>query len=190
VPYACPGAELTRAVRKAVGPRRDIRVLVLANHGTVVTGASPNEVRGLLDEVEARLKLPVRSAESKAPGTLPELPGYVPASEPSMHALALDGGLFDTVSRGTIVPDQVVFLGGPVPDLKGLSADVAPPSILIRGVGTLARAALPEAARPMLRGLYDIALRAPENPLTYLEAGAVEALRPMEAEKSRQSIAR
>jgi hypothetical protein len=163
---------------------------VLANHGTVVTGTTVYEVRALLGEVETRLKLPTRNAEGKAPGPLPELAGYAPAPEPWMHALALDEGLFEVVSRGTLVPDQVVFLGGPIPALEGLSAGAEPPCILVRGVGTLAREALPAAARAMLRALYDVALRAPEGPLTYLEAGAVEALRDMEAEKYRQSIAR
>ena len=183
VPYAKPGLPLTREIMARVGP--DTRVILLANHGLIVCGATVTETATLMDAVEARLALP-----SRDPGTDRALPVTTPPDGFDWAAeswIARDARAAGLARAGSYYPDHVVFLGPALPlaDHAG-----SPPAVLLPGVGIALRKIATPSQRAMLRCLADVLSRLPGDwSPRPIGAEAEAALLDWDAEKYRQALA-
>jgi Uncharacterized conserved protein len=203
VPYVRPGIDLTHAITHVL-QQAPVDVLILANHGLVVGGATCLAVETLLDEVEARLNLPARTLPSVDLQALEELSAntpYRPAPTVELHAMAIDATQRAIAVGGSLYPDHVVFLGPAVVSL-GLDQDIAgllqaraeagldvPAVLLVPDVGVLLRKNLSAAALAMVDCLAMVLARIP-GALTvrYLTVEQEAALIDWDAEKYRKSL--
>lgn len=181
VPYAKPGLLLTREIVERVGP--NTQVIVLGNHGLIVCGTDVASVAALTEEVEARLTMPARPVDLSIPDT-PAPDGF----EWSMESwLAIDDRAFTIATAGSYYPDHVVFLGPALPTADHYGAR---PAILIPGQGVALHNSATSAQKAMLRCLFDLLTRLPNNWTPAPIGAAAEAeLLDWDAEKYRQTLA-
>jgi len=181
VPYAKPGLPLTQAIMARVRP--ETRVILLANHGLIVCGATVVETAAVMDEVEARLTLAPRELGASAPTGAPPA-GFDWTAE---SWIARDARTAALARAGSYYPDHVVFLG---PALPVADHAASPPAILVRGHGVALRHGATASQRAMLRCLSDVLSRLPEG-WTPRPIGpeAEAALLDWDAEKYRQALA-
>jgi rhamnose utilization protein RhaD (predicted bifunctional aldolase and dehydrogenase) len=186
VPYARPGLQLSRAIKKALRPGVD--VLVLGNHGLAVAADTVSAAAALLQKVVAAVTIAPRlgpqpdlaALEAAALGSAYRLP-----ADPACHAVALDAVHGAAFCNKVYYPDHVVFLGIEIPaDMAGNA-----PAIALSGKGVLVRADAKLAIEPMLRCAGDVARRIPPDAelkaLTHTEIGQ---LLNWDAEKYRQTL--
>src|SRR5574340_32996 len=117
VDYVRPGLPLTRAVAESLAATPEASVLLLANHGLVVSGGSVEEAKALLNDVEARLMQPAAHVAEIRPLSpraewLP--PGSRLPANAMIHRLAQVQSFGKWLS-GALYPDHVVFLGDEIP---------------------------------------------------------------------------
>lgn len=200
VPYARPGLPLALAVARHLECWPD--VLVLANHGLIVSADTVAAAAALLHEVKARLRTAPRTAPEAAREKLPERAGgagyRMPASD-AAHAVATDAASTAIAGRGSLYPDHVVFLGPgsviaqPGEDAAAVVARLgfAPAMMLFPGEGVLMRADATPGAEAMARCLADVTARIPADaPLRVLSEEEHAQLIGWDAEKYRQDLAR
>lgn len=202
IPYRRPGRRLAQCIREHI---QDVTfdVLLLQNHGVVVGAATPDEAEHRLRQVEERLQLPVEPLPvADAARILAfETDAYRACTE--LSGVALNDSLLDRLTSAALVPDQAVFLGGPLAEQEpGESADetaervrrgsgVTPTFIAVRGAGVLGRTARSRAAEPLLRALVEIARRLPDGAATNgLSPECVADLLDWDAERYRQTLNR
>jgi rhamnose utilization protein RhaD (predicted bifunctional aldolase and dehydrogenase) len=186
IPYARPGLPLANAIAARLKPGID--VLILGNHGLVIAAESVIEAETLLGRVVKALTKPVRVAVPPDLATLRLLckgTDYVPAVSNDTHALATDALALTRGKNSVFYPDHVVFLGvGVATEIESGAALVAIP-----GKGVLIRKDAKPAMEPMGRCLADVMRRVEANdPLTALNAEALDRLVNWDAEKYRQSF--
>lgn len=203
VPYVRPGVDLTNAIFKLRQPTA-VEVLILANHGLIVGGASRSAVEMLLDEVEARLNLPARTPPVADVRKLYELSvntPYHPPQNAELHAMAIDPVQRSIAVGGSLYPDHVVFLGPGVSSLgddrnigdllqkhERLGLEI-PAVLLVPGVGVLLRKNLTAAAVAMVECLAMVLARVPNgSTVRYLTRDQELELLDWDAEKYRQSL--
>jgi len=201
VRYDRPGLPLTRAILEQLADKP--QVLVLANHGLVVSGQSCNEVNDLLLETERRLslvaQLPGRVDFEGLAAITPER--YHLARFAGAHQCAIMPEAFAAASQGMPAPDFAVFLGARLVAVRrGQSiADVAlayrgefgiePAVFLLEGQGVLVRDSVSENGEQMLEALGQMLARLPKGSrLTYLPIQEIHGLLDWDAEKYRQSL--
>lgn len=202
VPYARPGIDLTNAIIEVL-QCASIDVLILVNHGLVIGGASRLAVEMLLNDVEARLNLTVRTpphADVQALEELSENTPYRPAPTTELHAMAIDETQRTIAVGGSLYPDHVVFLGPAAisldnRDINGFlqvrskdGLDV-PPVLLVPDLGVLLRRNLSAGALAMVDCLAMVLARIPSAAVRYLTTEEESALLDWEAEKFRKSLA-
>lgn len=175
VPYRQPGLPLTHAIREALVP--GTRVVLLRNHGLIVTGDTVNAADALVREVERRL------AREPAPGGTPARhapEGWGVLDDPPPHA--------QRAVAGSFWPDHVVFLGPGVARSPGTAR--AEQMAAMHEGGFALRANARPAARLMLRCLADVLARVPPDwQLEPIGADAEAALMNWDAETYRQKLA-
>ncbi len=197
IPYHRPGAPLAQAVRRAL-TRAPTDVLILRNHGVVVGAGDFETAEALLADVERRLALPARDAPISA-GPVGEDAAFERHNLASTWAC--DPAAAAVLTQYTLVPDQVVFLGGPIPLW---AADESPsaaaarverdtginPALLLRpGVGAVAARGRTAATEAMIEGLIELVRRLPEGATVCgLSAHDVALLANWEAEHYRRNI--
>jgi rhamnose utilization protein RhaD (predicted bifunctional aldolase and dehydrogenase) len=203
VPYVRPGIDLTNAIIKVL-QRTSVDVLILANHGLVIGGATCAAVETLLDDVEARLNLLARTpppVDLQVLDKLSENTPYRPAPSAELHAIAIDATQRAIAIGGSLYPDHVVLLGPAVVTL-GVDQDIpgllqtrteaglgVPAVLLVPDVGVLLRKNLSAAALAMVDCLAMVLARIPSAlALRYLAAEQEAALIDWDAEKYRQSL--
>jgi rhamnose utilization protein RhaD (predicted bifunctional aldolase and dehydrogenase) len=203
VPYRRPGLPLSQVVAETLAQRRP-DVLMLGNHGLLVGAADCAAAEALVREVERRLQLPVRPAPVGDRATLETLchgTEYRPASDEDCHHLATDRHSLAAVTKGSLYPDHVVFLG---PAMRALSAgecvaDVVtanaaaglppPVALLVPGAGAIVRSDIVPGAEAMLVCLALVAERLPADArLSYLPEDEERALLDWDAEKYRKAL--
>jgi rhamnose utilization protein RhaD (predicted bifunctional aldolase and dehydrogenase) len=181
VPYAKPGMPLTREIRTRIDATTQI--ILLANHGLIVCGPDVQTTATLMDEVEARLFLPPRTAPLLEPNNAPPV-GFVWASE---SWIALDLSTSAYAVSGSYYPDHVVFLGPALPQSDHAGR---PPAILLAGQGIALREDATSSQKAMLRCLSDVLSRLPSDWVPQPLGPVAEAeLLNWDAEKYRQALA-
>lgn len=193
VRYVKPGLQLAREIAARGGA--GARLIVLGGHGLVAAGATADEAEATLREASRRLAGSVAAGARPTPGLDAALDGtgYVAVEDAVTHALAIDPARLRLACGGPWFPDQVIFLGPSVPQVRaGERADAAggaAPLVLLPGLGAAMRADATPAARALARGLGDVLARVePGAPLTPLTPQDVAALLDWDAEKYRQSL--
>ena len=186
IPYARPGLQLSRAIRKNLKPGSD--VMVLENHGVAVAADTVAAAEALLRKVVAAVQCPVRhfpppdipALQTASSGT-----DYVPASDLEAHGPALELVALQLGCRHVYYPDHVVFLGTSIPtDMASGAAAIAVP-----GKGVLVRKDAKPAIEPMLRCLADVFKRVGGNAnLKALTPSEIDQLLNWDAEKYRQTL--
>jgi rhamnose utilization protein RhaD (predicted bifunctional aldolase and dehydrogenase) len=203
VPYRRPGLLLSQVVAETLAQRKP-DVLILGNHGLLVGAADCAAAEALVHEVERRLHLPVRAAPAGDRATLEALchgTGYRPAPDDACHRLATDPHSLAIVTKGSLYPDHVVFLG---PAMRALSASESiadvitantaaglppPVALLASGAGAIMRSDIQPGAEAMLVCLALVAERLPVDArISYLPADEERALLDWDAEKYRKAL--
>ena len=150
VPYARPGAPLTRAIELVADiDSTDPLVLVLANHGLVIAADRLDEAQALLATVEHALHRASRIASSsstlaRAAELANRIGGRLPKDE-SVNRLALDSTALEVARVGALYPDHVVFLGSgavsrAATELDGFDwAELDAPYVIVPGFGVIVR---------------------------------------------------
>ncbi len=186
VPYARPGQQLCRAIRKAMHPGVD--VLILGNHGLVVAADTVAAAEALLQRVTQALALPVRAVgagDVEGLNALAAAGDYRLPDDPACHNAALDPLSVELGCTGVFYPDHVVFLGTHVPP----SPEPGAAALAIPRKGVLVRKDAKPSVEPMLRCLGEVFRRVPHGaalrPLTSEEIGQ---LLNWDAEKYRQTL--
>lgn len=204
VPYARPGLPLAQLIRDCAAP--ETRIIVMANHGLVVTGDSVADAAARLEATVARLRRPARpSPERDLPAllNLSRKSDYRPVAIAAAHASAIDRESLSIAAKGTLYPDHIVFLGAGVfvlGDDESLADGLRraaredrrpPPLVLVSGKGALIRKGLPPAAEAVAGCLGDVLARlSRDEPIRPLTDAQVDEIANWDAEKYRQSLAR
>jgi rhamnose utilization protein RhaD (predicted bifunctional aldolase and dehydrogenase) len=200
VPYCRPGLTLSKIIAKRL--TADANVVVLANHGLVVAGATVAEVADRLDRVCRALASPVRPAPAANLSRLAQAiegSDYRLPIDAAAHALALDRASLSLASGGSLYPDHVIFLGPGIvlaPDIEtGAAArpaggrDGPPPMLVIPGLGIAVLRSATPAADAMARCLADVVSRIPPDAeIVRLTPRQEYELTHWEAEKYRQAL--
>ena len=194
IPYKRPGKPLTHEIIKIVNERR-VDVFILANHGLVVGGTSPDEAAAIQEEVISRLRQTVREYTSvntsELSKRLTSIHGaYMPKAS-VIHSLAIDPWSLEMAQQNPAYPDHVVFCGVS-PWVVGVS-DMPPSGDtkygLIPGVGVFLLAGATAATEAMLQAQAEIFLRIPAGErVNLLNEDQCNELLSWEAEKYRQKL--
>lgn len=199
VDYVRPGLPLTCAVVKALAATPGASVLLLANHGLVVSGDSIEEAKALLQEVEKRL-MPKGAVDIEI-GALTVLDNLRPEgsrlpANVKIHRLA-QVEYFTQWLSGVLYPDHVVFLGSEIPVVtaKNIHAlddvlNAYPYCAAIEGQGLILGDKCSAGAEAMLECLALLAPLLPEKEnVRYLTANEIFELTNWDAEKARVKLA-
>lgn len=193
IPYVRPGAPLAKAVRDAFKAGKP-SVLVLGNHGLVVAADAIDDLRALLDDVEARLARSENSSGEIIRAERPSPPpGFHWRESGAWEALARDEARRNIAAGGSLYPDHVVFLGPSIilADSPEEIATMIPPpkAAIVKDAGLLARADLSKGALAMIDCLGLVLERLdPGAPVNYLSAEDEAALLGWDAEAHRQAL--
>jgi rhamnose utilization protein RhaD (predicted bifunctional aldolase and dehydrogenase) len=200
IPYIRPGLPLARAIDQTASA--DVHVLILANHGLVVSGDSVIEVKRRLDRVCSALAAEPRPAPSVDHGALMACvrgSDYRLPQEQRTHALGLDRASLSIVRGGSLYPDHVIFLGpgvavandvatGAALRLAG-SRDEPRPMLVLPGLGVVLHRSTHASADALALCLADVAARIPSDAAIQRLTPAQEfELTHWEAEKYRQAL--
>ena len=181
VPYAKPGLPLTQQIMARV--TAEIQIIILESHGLICCADSVAATAQIMDEVEARLAMPVRDTDFHTPSKTP-LNGFTWAAE---SWLAQNTATADLIVAGSYYPDHVVFLG---PALPQGDHDGAPAAIVQKGIGILIWDGATSSQKSMLRCLSDLFSRLPTDWAPSAIGTEAEAeLLNWDAEKYRQALA-
>jgi rhamnose utilization protein RhaD (predicted bifunctional aldolase and dehydrogenase) len=204
VPYRRPGTPLAREVDRAAAARPD--VLVLYNHGIIVTGDTVEETIERIDRVSRALAIEPRRTPDPNLDRLKELSagtGYAPAPDVHSHQLALSASNIRLATAGSMYPDHVIFLGtkiGVLEDGRALPAyldsfaargETVPKMIIVPEQGILLSTDLTPGGQVMARCLAEVVARIPETArVVYLNEDDEYELVNWEAEQYRQALDR
>ena len=204
IPYTHPGIPLAIRIQQHSASRPD--VLILENHGLVVAAEDCVTAEDLLHEVERRVDGASRVAASPDLARLEDLTRgteWEVAADPEAHALATSSRSCEIAAKGTLFPDQCVYLGPaaailhPGETIAAAAAryetryNFAPVFLLAEGLGTLTKRAMNRAAQELLIGLKRVIERIPPQAhATYLPVQQVARLMNWDAEKYRIAMAK
>ena len=193
IPYSRPGHPLASEIARVMATE-PADVLILANHGLVVGGSSPEVASALQDEVIRRVRIKPRlyhgPHERQLYKWLELLPGSRLPIDPVIHTLATDLFSLHLAKQNPPYPDHVVFCG-----MRPLIMTSAMPShkvgakyVLIPGVGVVLLESASTATEAMLKAQAEVYLRIPPgNKVKLLSHDQCAELLNWEAEKYRQS---
>ncbi len=186
IPYARPGLQLSLAIAENLKPNSN--VMVLQNHGLVVAADTIEEAEALLLLAVEKLQCPVRKCSApdfEALQAISAQTDYRPASQPIVHAPALDLMTLKFGCANVYYPDHVVFLGTSIPS----DFNILAPAIVIPRKGVLIHKTAKPSIEPMLCCLGDVFLRtAPKAKLKALTPSEIDQLLNWDAEKYRQTL--
>ena len=204
IPYRRPGTPLALEIDRVADDRPD--VLILYNHGIIVTGETVDEVRARIDQVTSALAMPERpgsQAEAAALARLVQGSEFHVAEDTEGHKTALDEASLAFATGGSLYPDHVIFLGteiGVLADGETVAGHAAarkaagramPKMLLAPGRGVLLANELTAGGRVMARCLAEVVSRIPSGrKLVYLDAAQEHELTHWEAEQYRQALDR
>jgi len=201
VPYRRPGLPLARAILEAATPGAN--VLILGNHGLVVSGDSVGEVENLTVRVCGALTAAPRRAPRADIAAISDQARnseYRLPRDEGAHVLALDPASLSLATGASLYPDHVIFLGPGVvaaPDVAtGASMRTAggpdrpPMLLLLPGRGIVLHRSTNLSADAMALCLADVVARIPGDAVLLRLSPAEEfELTNWDAEKYRQTLA-
>jgi rhamnose utilization protein RhaD (predicted bifunctional aldolase and dehydrogenase) len=198
VPYAKPGAHLARSVALVLQP--ETNVVVLGNHGLIVTGDNVAQAQDLLMRVHVALYVDLPSIPLANIIALKNVAGahydVLDALDP-IHQCAFNAAHIKHALGGSLYPDHVTFCGVRAHALsEGQTADAycqkigaKPVLLIVAGAGVLIRKDYSAANLALARCMSDVMLRIPDNArLSYLTLEQNEELNSWEAETYRQKL--
>ena len=199
LPYIHPGIVLGKKILDVLSPDTD--VLVLGNHGLVVGADDCDAAEDLLEDVERRLAVPLRTAPKPDLDALAaDVPaGFEVAPDDEVHALAMDPLSLEVAKLGTLYPDQCVYVGPALAIVNHERAieefvsrhGVHPRVLLIPGKGVLVANDLNRAGREVLISVKRVIERlAPGVAVHALSDADVSKLIHWDAEKYRIALAK
>ena len=112
IPYVPSGLPLAREIEKALSACSATNVLILGNHGLVISGDDCGVVEDLLSQVQQRLALCPRQAGPTAYAALAEMADGSPWILPDdneVHVLGTDVISRTILSAGFLYPCQLIF---------------------------------------------------------------------------------
>ena len=205
VEYYKPGAELAQAVHEKLRANPNIRVVLLKNHGVIVSADTIEEMDGYLKILTQRLyqqPRPLDDAGYWTHGFTAALQGtpYQVCLDVELQCLATDFELYNRLGDSwAICPDHVVFLGAQairIDDLEALldslmKVDPVTPFLFVKGVGVLENRAVTQAQKMQMYFYRDVMARQPVGQLLEpLSQGDVANLLNWDAEKYRITLSK
>ncbi|MXN51500.1 class II aldolase [Shinella sp. AETb1-6] len=204
IPYHRPGTPLALEIDRVAATRPD--VLVLYNHGIIITGETVEEVRERIARVTEALSVAVRAeatADTAALRALAEGSDFHVADDAESHKTALNPANVAFAAGGSLYPDHVIFLGTEIGVLSPgetvnayvdarRARDLSIPKMLLApGLGVLLSNELTAGGRVMARCLAEVVSRIPDGAsVAYLSADEEHELTHWEAEQYRQALDR
>jgi len=180
IPYALSGRALACEVEKALRRAPGTRVFILANHGLVVSGQSPEAAESLLRQVEQRLNIDPRPTPPSRIAMLMNSccgsPWRFPDSA-DLHALGTDAASRNIVSRGILYPCQAIFFGSKpaIAPIDTWLQTARGSFTIIEGAGVVINRTATKTEYAMLCGLRDVVQRVdPESQVAYLKSQEVK----------------
>jgi rhamnose utilization protein RhaD (predicted bifunctional aldolase and dehydrogenase) len=202
LPYIQPGPQLGKAICNEVS-NTSPQVIILSNHGLIVGANTAENAYALIKDVESRLKIPIKSLAPTIYEKAQKEPidGYIWLDNLIATTIACNSEMAKILTHGALVPDQVVYLGGPAvlierfDELSNIFAhwkqkrNILPGLIFVSGKGAIVRSDLSAGGISMISLLCEIALRVPNNSdLQTLSLQEELILLNWDAEKFRQSV--
>jgi rhamnose utilization protein RhaD (predicted bifunctional aldolase and dehydrogenase) len=196
IPYAASGIPLARAIESAMALAPDTDVLILGNHGLVVSGPDCDSAEKLLFEVERRLVIaprPFPKPDTAVLGTLARSSSWQFPDVDSLHSLATDEVSLRILKGGVLYPCQAVFLGHTMPllPLNVLASKMpepfnskvsSPPFVAVERSGVMLNKKMTTAERATLLGLAQVTQRTEASAeLRYLQGDEVANVLSMSA---------
>ncbi len=199
VPYIKPGIDLSNALREPIKTAKP-DVIFLANHGVIAGAETATEVFQIINSISQKLSFFIGE---KYPFNINKLnpfligTGYKLPKYKEVHQLALSDTYSSKVLKGTLFPDQAVFLKDGIV-IKNTFEEINKisnirnnnlPVILIPRVGTIVPKCFKEANEDNLLGLCMTILRIPRDAeINYLTKEDKNDLINWDLEKYRQKI--
>jgi rhamnose utilization protein RhaD (predicted bifunctional aldolase and dehydrogenase) len=183
VSYVPSGLPLAQEIEKVLSNSGDTNVLILGNHGLVIAGEDCEAVADLLSEVEQRLAICPRQADTADYaflGEMAERSSWALPEDSELHALATDPVSQAILSGGILFPCQSIFSHSsatglfraiPCPDSKEQCETRyrARPFLIIEERGVVVRRTMTPSQRAMMSGLAQVVQRINSSaPIHYL----------------------
>lgn len=204
IPYRRPGTPLAREIEKVASGRPD--VLILFNHGIIITGDTVEEVRERIARVTAALLVEERRGTQADRHSLEALVDGAPfhaAEDGGSHKTALHPDNIAFAIAGSLYPDHVIFLGTEIGvldegetvpayiEVRHSKGQDVPKMLLAPGHGVLLSNELTDGGRVMARCLAEVVARIPQGAdVAYLDGEQEYELTHWEAEQYRQALDR
>jgi rhamnose utilization protein RhaD (predicted bifunctional aldolase and dehydrogenase) len=200
VPYAKPGIDLAKEVKRIM--HKDLDIIVLANHGLVVGAETAHDAFELLINIEGRIIRNLRSVVKPSKEDLLlllEESKYRICKYDVANDIANDDLALNIVKIGTLYPDHIVFLGADpmqIVSIEELEHLISTPDyikknpvVIVRNSGVIVHSDISENAEVMLYCLGSILLRINfDEKISYLSQANEMELTGWDAEKYRKSI--
>ena len=201
LPYLKPGLTLTKELSKIINKKKS-KIIFLGNHGLVLAGDNLIEVIQTLYKISDRLYVKPKKKRLPNVELLEELTlgsKYRPSIYENSHQIALDENSIKIVRKGSLYPDNVVFLGPSAiicknqKDLKNIFcfAEKMPimPIIVISNAGVIVPKEISLSGEEMVNALSVILSKIHKNTeLNFLSKKDEDELLNWSAEKYRKSI--
>lgn len=199
IDYCQPGAPLAAAMAGRIATGAPDAVL-LANHGLVVGAETPEQAARLTRDLASEHDLPVQ-IQPAGVAPLPKLSGFVPLAHPLANGVACTPDSWRILGAAALVPDQVVYLGGPACIAENVEAlpnalrayarrtSTRPGLLLVKNTGAWISETASPGALAMAQMLVDLAARIPEgSEISTLTEEDEMVLRGWDAEAHRQAV--
>ena len=172
VPYTKPGAHLARSVQSVLRPKTN--VVVLGNHGVLVTAENVADAHNLLQRVQNALAVnlpPHRHADNDLLKKRSGIGYDIIGPDDPIHQVAFSKHAVKQAIGGSLYPDHVTFCGigahalsdGETADSYCEKINERPVLIIVPDAGVLIRAGFSAASLALARCLSDVLMRVPEQ---------------------------
>lgn len=200
IPYRKPGLELAIEIYKIIKKDNSIpSVFILGNHGLVISDNDINKMTLTLKNIQNALKIKPRKLIKPNLKKLNYVKNETQFKLPKYdisHAISTDKIGSTLLSRGSLIPDQVVFLGVGISNIElnqnfknKLINNVNDTFISISDYGILVRKNISLGSEEMLKCLGNIFLRIQKgSKINFLEESHEKELINWESEKYRANI--
>jgi rhamnose utilization protein RhaD (predicted bifunctional aldolase and dehydrogenase) len=196
IDYVKPGRDLTREIFLAT-KNAPLKILILENHGLILSADSIDEIVGLLDFVSSTTKIDNQIATSFSPSNSEKLnsgaSGFRKLSFDASNILCGHDMLIHRLCEGVLFPDFVVFAGRAPEICNSLARSLKPDSKckIVVGDGIFVPLEEPKELDEIVWAACELIYRSRDSEkLRYLSQEDENDLLNWSEEKYRQSILR